>query len=464
MQMAQAAQQPTQAPSLVDQAVAQPVPQLQPQMPQGAPQAAPQSEGLAGMPAGAQGFAPGGIVSFANGGMGEDEMPSIEAPSAGGGGEEGASNPLLEALEAMEGSPGSPATYQQLASLYPGLIRQIMAEAPKGMTAAERAQFVKDYIRERQTEAGESPFKALREEISTARGERAKNLDRAQGVALLQAAQAALQPGGTMRGLAGAASAFGGAYGQALQADRAERRSLANMEMNIADAERKERMGMYGEARAAAAAADKDRVEASRAHTAKMATLASLVKGGIQATKPTTGRSPSQPKLPEQTRADILAELLATEKPNEGESQDAFKARMAAKASREALALARTSESGPGKLGAAEDVIKQRIFANVAKAMRAYDEDPRVAGDQGVVYARLLRDARAAEKRGDPESLKIAEKLRAQAAPIRKAYEDEQRRIEEAAIRSEGATPGGAPAAAPAAAAKPASGPTVRNW
>jgi len=350
MQMAQAAQQPTQAPSLVDQAVAQPVPQLQPQMPQGATQVAPQSEGLAGMPAGAQGFAPGGIVSFANGGMGEDEMPSIEAPSAGGGGEEGASNPLLEALEAMEGSPGSPATYQQLASLYPGLIRQIMAEAPKGMTAAERAQFVKDYIRERQTEAGESPFKAMRQEIAEARGERAKNLDRAQGVALLEAAREALQPGGTMRGLAGAAAAFGGSYGRALQADRAERRSLANMEMNIADAERKERMGMYGEARAAAAAADKDRVEASRAHTAKMTTLASLVKGGIQATKPTTGRPPSQPKLPEQTRADILADLLTTEKPNEGESQDAFKARMAARASREALALARTQESGPGRL------------------------------------------------------------------------------------------------------------------
>jgi len=356
MQMAQAAQQPTQAPSLVDQAVAQPVPQLQPQMPQGAPQVAPQSEGLAGMPAGEQGFAPGGIVSFANGGMGEDEMPSIEAPSAGGGGDEDAPNPLLEAVEAMEGSPGSPVTYQQLSSLYPGLIRQIMAQAPKGMTAAERAQFVKDYIRERQTEAGESPFKALREEIATARGERAKNLDRAQGVALLQAAQAALQPGGTMRGLAGAASAFGGAYGQALQADRAERRSLANMEMNIADAERKERMGMYGEARAAAAAADKDRVEASRAHTAKMTTLANLVRGGMQATKPTTGRSPSQPKLPEQTRADILADLLATEKPNEGESQDAFKARMAARASREALGLARTSDIGPGKqqLGYAE--------------------------------------------------------------------------------------------------------------
>jgi hypothetical protein len=128
------------------------------------------------------------------------------------------------------------------------------------------------------------------------------------------------------------------------------------MEMNIADAERKERMGMYGEARAAAAAADKDRVEASRAHTAKMTTLANLVRGGMQATKPTTGRPPSQPKLPEQTRADILADLLATEKPNEGESQDAFKARMAAKASREALGLARTSDIGPGKqqLGYAE--------------------------------------------------------------------------------------------------------------
>jgi hypothetical protein len=372
----------------------------------------------------------------------------------------------LDAIEAMEGYPGSPVTYQQLSSLYPGLIRQIMAQAPKGMTAAERAQFVKDYIRERQTEAGESPFKAMRQEIAEARGERAKNLDRAQGVALLEAAREALQPGGTMRGLAGAAAAFGGSYGRALQADRAERRSLANMEMNIADAERKERMGLYGEARALRTAAAKERRDADRFEQDRRANLVRLASGIERGLRPSTsaGKPPTPPKLPEQTRADILAELLATEKPNEGESQDAFKARMAAKASREALALARTSESGPGKLGAAEDVIKQRIFANVAKAMRAYDEDPRVAGDQGVVYARLLRDARAAEKRGDPESLKIAEKLRAQAAPIRKAYEDEQRRIEEAAIRSEGATPGGAPAAAPAAAAKPASGPTVRNW
>jgi hypothetical protein len=399
MQMAQAAQQPTQAPSLVDQAVAQPIPQLQPQMPQGAPQAAPQSQGLAGMPAGAQGFAPGGIVSFANGGMGEDEMPSIEAPSAGGGGGEDASNPLLEAIEAMEGSPGSPVTYQQLSSLYPGLIRQIMAQAPKGMTAAERAQFVKDYIRERQTEAGESPFKAMRQEIAEARGERAKNLDRAQGVALLEAAREALQPGGTMRGLAGAAAAFGGSYGRALQADRAERRSLANMEMNIADAERKERMGMYGEARAAAAAADKDRVEASRAHTAKMTTLANLVRGGMQATKPTTGRPPSQPKLAEQLGA---AEIAFENDPSDENARRVLALRRAQK-------QVKTTDIGETRAGLGTANIQRQIDTDVSDALEAWK-----VSREGAEYRKLFRtDPKAAKKLLDDQEKEFRKRFTA---------------------------------------------------
>ncbi len=373
---AQMAQRPTQSPSLVEQVVTQPVPQMPQGAPQAAPQPAPQSGGLAAMPAGSQGFAPGGIVSFANGGMGEDEMPSIEAPSAGGGGEEDASNPLLEAVEAMEGSPGSPVTYQQLSSLYPGLIRQIMAQAPKGMTAAERAQFVKDYIRERQIEAGPSPFKAVREEITTARGERAKNLDRGLGVALLKASRAALQPGGTARGLAAAASEFGDMYGQVLQADRAERRSLANMEMNIADAERKERMGMYGEARAAASAADKDRVEASRAHTAKMTTLANLVRGGMQATKPTTGRPPSQPKLAEQLGA---AEIAFEKDPSEENARTVA-------ALRRAVQQTKTTDIGGTRAGLGEATIQERIDSKVSTELENWKYGPGARE-----YRKLLR-------------------------------------------------------------------------
>jgi hypothetical protein len=331
--------------------------------------------------------------------MGEDEMPSIEAPSAGGGGGEDASNPLLEAIEAMEGSPGSPVTYQQLSSLYPGLIRQIMAQAPKGMTAAERAQFVKDYIRERQTEAGESPFKAMRQEIAEARGERAKNLDRAQGVALLEAAREALQPGGTMRGLAGAAAAFGGSYGRALQADRAERRSLANMEMNIADAERKERMGMYGEARAAAAAADKDRVEASRAHTAKMTTLANLVRGGMQATKPTTGRPPSQPKLAEQLGA---AEIAFENDPSDENARRVLALRRAQK-------QVKTTDIGETRAGLGTANIQRQIDTDVSDALEAWK-----VSREGAEYRKLFRtDPKAAKKLLDDQEKEFRKRFTA---------------------------------------------------
>lgn len=412
MQMAQAAQQPTQSPSLVQTAMQ--MPQMPPQMARPAPQqAAPQqapmmaaSGGLAAMHVPDEDYAEGGIVAFA------------------GDGEEGQvtnSNPLLEALEAMEGSPGSPVTYQQLSSLYPGLIRQIMAEAPKGMTATERAQFVKDYIAERRAEAGASPFAALREEIATARGERDKNLRQAQGMALLEASAAALQPGGTMRGLAGAAAKFGGSYGQALQADRAERRALANMEMNIADAERKERMGLHSEARAAAAAADKDRVEASRAHTSKMTTLANLVGRGMQATKPTTPKPPAPPKWAEQLAA---AEIAFEQNPTEENAQRVTALRRTAEKVRFS-----TSEVGPERARLGEAGIQTNIDTRVSAALE--DWKASVAAKE---YRKLLRtDPTAAAKLLQNEEKAIRARFTALAA-----------------------NPNAAPAAAPATSARPA--------
>lgn len=447
MQMAQAAQQPTQSPSLVQMAMQ--MPQMPPQMARPAPQqAAPQqapmmaaSGGLASMPTPDEDYAEGGIVAFANRGLVSED-------------EEGESNnPLLSALQAMEGSPGSPVTYQQLSSLYPGLIRQIMAEAPKGMTAAERAQFVKDYIAERRAEAGASPFAALREEIATARGERDKNLRQAQGMALLEASAAALQPGGTMRGLAGAAAKFGGSYGQALQADRAERRALANMEMNIADAERKERMGLHSEARAAAAAADKDRVEAGRAHTSKMTTLANLVGKGMQATKPTTPKPPSAPKFNEIAYQANLDNLLETQKPKEGETAKQFSARMRATAADITAKQIKTTDTGPVKAGLTTAAILQRIDANVSKSMRAFDEDPRVAGDLGFQYQQLISKARKAEK---VNNLVDANKFRTEAQTLRDQYQIQQRALEAQSMMEEGEQSNAANPAPAARGARPA--------
>lgn len=456
MQMAQAAQQPTNTPSLVQMAMQ--MPQMPPQMARPAPQqAAPQqapmmaaSGGLAALPSGSHDYALGGIVSF--NGEGEEGQLVVE-PSSGGGGDEEGNSSLLAALQAMEASPGDPGVYRQLTALYPGLIREALKDAPPGMTATERAQFVKDYIAERRAEAGPSPFGGLREEIATARGERDKNLRQAQGIALLEASAEALRPGGTMRGLAGAAAKFGGSYGQALQADRAERRALANMEMNIADAERKERMGLHSEARAAAAAADKDKVEAGRARSAKFNSLANLVGRGIQATKPTTPKPPTPPKFNEIAYQVNLDNLLATQKPKEGETAAQFNARMRATAVDITAKQIKTTDTGPVKAGLTTAAIFQRIDANVSKSMRAFDEDPRVAGDLGFQYQQLISKARKAEK---VNNLVDANKFRTEAQALRDQYQTQQRALEAQSMMEESEQSNAANPAPAARGARPA--------
>lgn len=416
MQMAQAAQQPTQSPSLVQTAMQ--MPQMPPQMARPAPQqAAPQqapmmaaSGGLASFHVPDEDYAEGGIVAFADRGLVSDD-------------EEGESNnPLLSALQAMESSPGDPNVYRQLTALYPGLIREAMKDAPPGMTAVERAQFVKDYIAERKLEAGPSPFGGLREEIATARGERDKNLRQAQGIALLEASAEALRPGGTMRGLAGAAAKFGGSYGQALQADRAERRALANMEMNIADAERKERMGLHSEARAAAAAADKDKVEAGRARTNKFNSLANLVGRGIQATKPTTGagKTPSLPQVDRQL-AQLRLQIVDLENKNPDDPKIPVLRQQAAALSE---VLAASKDTGPVKAGLTEAELVRRIDEAVAVDANKFARMPSLSP----IYKDELRAAKTAlsqaQQTKDPE---LIAKRQAEVKAVIKKYEDDQR-------------------------------------
>jgi hypothetical protein len=437
MQMAQAAQQPTQAPSLVDQAVAQPVPEMFGAV----PEAAPESEGLAGMSAGQQNYAPGGIVSFAERGMVEDEDAEDDAKDT---------------------SPGFPLQHAQAQAGFNTIMQRILSDPQvRRMTPTQRKQFIADYIREQQEVGGENPYAAMRKDITEARGESARNLDRGLGIALLRASRAALEPGGTARGLAAAASEFGGAYGQVLQADRAEKRALANMQFQLADAERKERMGLHREARMSADAADKSAADAARDARTRDIAAGNVYANVLRATRPGSGagagKAPSLPQVDRQL-GQLRLQIIDMESKNPNDPKLPV---LKQQASALMEVLAASKDYGPGRLGVAQDVIQQRIDANLGKAMRAFDEDPSVAGDQGIVYARLLRDARAAGRKGDKDTEK---RLRDQAAPIRAAFEAEQRRIEEASIRSEGATPGGAPAAAPAAAAKPASGPTVRNW
>jgi len=297
VKMARAAQNPTESPSLVQSAMQMPqmLPQMpqRPPMPQQAPMAA-ASGGLASMPTPEEDYAEGGIVAFAGDSEEGQVTNSINPYEA------------LQALVERYQQTGDPVLHQQAVQLQLSMIKDLASrqtKRPKELTPQEEAAKISDYVKARQQEAGPSPFGGLRQEIATARGERTKNLDQAQGMALLEASAAALQPGGTMRGLAGAAAAFGGSYGKALQADRAERRSLANMEMNLLDAERKERMGLYGEARTYRAAAAKEAKDAERAQFDRDANLIKLTGGVAKTLEPRRGAGAAKPpSLPQVDR------------------------------------------------------------------------------------------------------------------------------------------------------------------
>lgn len=87
--------------------------------------------------------------------------------------------------------------------------------------------------------------------------DRGAALQEGKGLAALEAAGAVLDPaagGNAMRGMGLAGRAFSRSYGQAMQADRREKRALAEAGFHLADAERKERMGLMKEADAAEAA------------------------------------------------------------------------------------------------------------------------------------------------------------------------------------------------------------------
>jgi hypothetical protein len=93
-----------------------------------------------------------------------------------------------------------------------------------------------------------------------------------------------------------------------LQADKAEKRSIASMQFNLADAQRKERMGMSREAILAADQARKDKMDSNRANIEKQKALGIMAGRGMVATRPLAGRGGAGGvKVPEQLAAAEIA-------------------------------------------------------------------------------------------------------------------------------------------------------------
>ena len=225
----------------------------------------------------------------------------------------------------------SPTNYR-LGPADPALLRQASERintmdkfSPKTMTPEEENIAWQSYLdREKNALGKNQGMEDFRKYINEAQADRGAALEQAKGVGALKAAAAVLQPGGFMRGLGAAGSAFADVYGQAQQADRKEKQSLAMAGFQLADAERKERMGLTKEANAALAAHKTSLKDANKFNFDKLRYGSDATVRLAQASRqlaPRGGAGGPKPKLAEDT-ASMMDQLETIKSSNPNWAED----------------------------------------------------------------------------------------------------------------------------------------------
>ena len=385
MAMAGRAQQPTSSPSIVAEALAPApspqglgamVPNTMGQMPPGAPQGlaamAPQqrapvmqrSGGLAGMPTPEESYAEGGIVAFQKGGLNAIAVSDDPTLRMGGEGEGEGDD------EEIDTSTGQGVGNAGLQSMVFGelqkSINRMRSIERREPTKAEKAEMFKGIVRQLEDVGGPDIYGDVNRSLTDRTSAVDKNYSQDQGLALIAAAGKVLKGSTLAEGASNAAPAFAQLMGEANKAKQAENRAIESMRFNVNDAQRKERMGNRRAALTAMETARKDELDATNFALNKEKAVSSALGVAMRATRPGAagaGAGAKPPKLAERLYDDNLANLLETETPKEGESTKAFQARIRAQAGELTAKQVKTTESGPGKLGAQNT----QIFVGAAK-------------------------------------------------------------------------------------------------
>ena len=154
-------------------------------------------------------------------------------------------------------------------------------------------------------------------------------LSEGRGLALLQAIPAMLQGGNAIRGFGNAGAAFAGVYGQYVNAANKEKLSLAQMQYSLADAKRKENLGLTKDAVALMENARKAEMDAKRFAVDKFNAQSRLLGKGAQLNKPVKGATPNYDI---NAQAAYVKALRNTEKPLKGETPEQYEDRIQAMA------------------------------------------------------------------------------------------------------------------------------------
>jgi hypothetical protein len=315
-------------------------------------------------------MASGGIVAFA----GDDD--------------ENEDGGLGQLVGGMMPTEGNPEVYKQLTGYFPQLLANVAKSKYTPMTDEKYNESISTRRKMLEEGAGPSPYADIKEKLATMRGEGEKELSQGRGLAALQAAAAMSQGRGLVQGLGRAGGAFAESYGKALQADSAQKRALMNMEMNAADAMRKERMGLNRDAIAAADQARKDHDAAQQYGIKKASALANVAGKFASATKPTKAAGSGAPKP-----LKLAEQLAEAETLHETNPSDASLARVTAL--RRAMDRARTSDFGPTRAGLGEASLDVRLGDAINTAQQKLKFTPDYVKADAAGKAQMMRDEAA---------------------------------------------------------------------
>jgi len=149
-------------------------------------------------------------------------------------------------------------------------------QAPKAYTPQEEEALDARSMERARKLIGPSPTAGIKAELEDLKTQSVEALRQGKGLAALAAMEGMLQPGGALRGFGRAGKNFAEAYAPAVRADQDLRKSTTLMNINLANAQRAENMGLGKEAMAftnQAIAAKKEAGKAERELAEKEAKL-----------------------------------------------------------------------------------------------------------------------------------------------------------------------------------------------
>jgi hypothetical protein len=418
MDMAGKAQQPTSSPSIVAQNLApnpmmqglgamvpgamgqapqgmppQGMPQQRAPMPQPTMQAA--SGGLAGMYTPEEDYAAGGIVAFdgTNGSLVRDpDAPEFVSDQNSGSDMLIPISDIVGDGEDTGGSASRPVQRRAFARQ-----DEYLGFDPEEMSVAAQEAFMDRYEARMKKAAGPDIYAPAKERQKAREDAIASDRRSGEGMALLTAAGKILKGRNLAEGASEALPAYAQQIAEVRKAEREEKRSIEQMNFSLADAERKERMGNTRGAQAALEAARKFQQDANKAKSDKLRFSADIATRNVQYDRQANKGAGSGPKWQEQVLQSNIDYLKTTQKPKQGESPEAFDARIRKQASDIVAPLLKssysTSENAPNKQAAAVAPVQQRVDAAVAQDIA----DFKLFSPEGAAYRRALK-AKAPEE------------------------------------------------------------------